>query len=307
MSEHGFQAAPSTGRHLNRLVGALVLTGAFLIVETIGGLWTGSLALLADAGHMLTDVGGLVLALLAVWFARRPPTAANTYGYFRMEILAALANGGVLFGIAGVILYEAYRRIWAPPEVLGGPMLAIAVVGLGVNLAGMWLLGGGAHESLWFRSRRRPPGPPPRAWTRAPTERTGRDDGDTASGTGWRRLRGWDSASVPAWRLVCELGGSTALALALLARRARQRAVLPCELLPPVPADVKPGEARELPVTFRVSHRAARCVAKPARPGHPPGCELAAGQAAGVRDQDRPVERARRPRCGPPHGDAGRP
>ena len=141
----------ATGRHLSRLIWTLGLTGSFLVVEVIGGLWTGSLALLADAGHMLTDVGGLLLGLLAAWFATKPPTAANTYGYYRMEILAALANGMVLFGVAGIILYEAYRRLWSPPEILAGPMLGIAVLGLGVNLAAMWLLHGGAGESLNLR------------------------------------------------------------------------------------------------------------------------------------------------------------
>ena len=143
--------ATAAGRHQGRLVWALGLTGAFLVVEVLGGFWTGSLALLADAGHMLTDVGGLTLSLVAVWFARRPASPSNTYGYFRMEILAALANGVVLFGVAAVILYEAYQRIWSPAEILGGPMLAIAVVGLGVNLAAMWLLRGGAGESLNLR------------------------------------------------------------------------------------------------------------------------------------------------------------
>ena len=154
MSDHHRPSAPSptaTGRHVSRLVWALGLTASFLVVEVIGGLWTGSLALLADAGHMLTDVGGLVLSLLAAWFARKPPTAANTYGYYRMEILAALANGVVLFGVAGIVLYEAYRRFWAPPEILGGPMLLIAIFGLAVNLTAMWLLHGGAGESLNLR------------------------------------------------------------------------------------------------------------------------------------------------------------
>ena len=141
----------AAGRHQGRLVWALGLTGVFLVVEVLGGFWTGSLALLADAGHMLTDVGGVTLSLVAVWFARRPASPSNTYGYFRMEILAALANGVVLFGVAAVILYEAYQRLWSSAEILGGPMLVIAVVGLGVNLAAMWLLRGGAGESLNLR------------------------------------------------------------------------------------------------------------------------------------------------------------
>lgn len=127
------------------------MTGMFMIIEVVGGLLTGSLALLADAGHMLTDVAGIGLSLVAIWFASKPPTATNTYGYVRMEILAALANGVLLLSMATFILYEAYRRLSSPPEVLAGPMLMIAVVGLGVNLASMWLLHRGADESLNLR------------------------------------------------------------------------------------------------------------------------------------------------------------
>jgi cobalt-zinc-cadmium efflux system protein len=138
-------------RHSIRLSWALGLTVGFLILEVIGAIWTGSLALLADAGHMLTDVAGICLSLFAIWFASKPPTPSNTYGYVRLEILAALANGVLLFSMATFILYEAYRRIWSPPEVLPGPMLAIAVVGLGVNLTSMWLLHKGSDESLNLR------------------------------------------------------------------------------------------------------------------------------------------------------------
>ncbi|MGH8071648.1 MAG: cation diffusion facilitator family transporter [Candidatus Entotheonellia bacterium] len=141
----------AAGRHKARLAWSLALTGGFLVTEVVGGLWTGSLALLADAGHMLTDVGGLSMSLLAVWFAQKPPSSANTYGYFRMEILASLANGVVLFLVAGYILYEAFRRIWEPSEILSGPMLIIAAIGLGVNLLSMWLLHEGAGESLNLR------------------------------------------------------------------------------------------------------------------------------------------------------------
>lgn len=124
------------------------LTFTYFVVEVIGGIWTGSLALLADAAHMLTDVGGLALALFATWMAQKPATAEKTYGYYRVEILAALANAIVLFLISFYILYEAYRRFEAPPEVASGPMLFIAVIGLAVNLAGMWNLYHGAKESL---------------------------------------------------------------------------------------------------------------------------------------------------------------
>jgi cobalt-zinc-cadmium efflux system protein len=142
----------AAGRHLGRLAWTLALTASFVVVEVVGGLWTGSLALLADAGHMLADVGGLVLSLLAVWFARRPPSPRNTYGYLRLEILAALANGVVLLVVAGVILYEAYRRFLAPVEILTGPMLVIAVVGLAVNVIGILLLRAGSRESLNVQS-----------------------------------------------------------------------------------------------------------------------------------------------------------
>jgi len=147
--EHDTRSA--AGRHWRSLVWTLALTGIFLVVEVIGGLWTGSLALLADAGHMLTDVGGLGLALFAVWFAAKPPTPAKSYGYYRVEILASVVNALVLFGISGFILYEAYRRLFAPPEILGGPMLVIAVIGLGVNLSGLWVLRAGSGESLNLR------------------------------------------------------------------------------------------------------------------------------------------------------------
>jgi cobalt-zinc-cadmium efflux system protein len=140
--------ASSTSRHTERLSWALALTAGFMMVEVIGGIWTGSLALMADAGHMLTDVGGLSMSLLAVWFVQKPPTSMNTYGYFRTEILAALANGVVLFLVAGYILYEAFQRLWAPPEIQSGPMLIIAVLGLAVNLLGMAFLHQGAAESL---------------------------------------------------------------------------------------------------------------------------------------------------------------
>jgi len=141
-------ARTATGRHRRALLWALGLTGGFFLIEVAGALWTGSLALLADAGHMLTDAGGLGLALFATWFAARPPTPEKTYGYYRVEILAAVVNALVLLAISLLILYEAYRRFLSPPAVLGAPMLVVAVAGLGVNLAGMWLLRAGAGESL---------------------------------------------------------------------------------------------------------------------------------------------------------------
>jgi cobalt-zinc-cadmium efflux system protein len=149
---HGPQPpGTAAGRHRGRLAWTLALTATFLVVEAAGGLWTGSLALLADAGHMLADVGGLLLSLLAIRFASRPPSPRNTYGWVRMEILAALANGVALLAVAGAILWEAWRRLHAPPDVLTAPMLAIAAAGLAVNLGGLALLRRGSAESLTVR------------------------------------------------------------------------------------------------------------------------------------------------------------
>ncbi|GAB4067347.1 CDF family zinc transporter CzcD [Ancylobacter sonchi] len=147
---HGDAAALMTagGRHKRSLYLALALTFSFMIVEVVGGLWTGSLALVADAAHMLTDAGGLVLALVAIRFAERPATPRNSYGYVRMEVLAALANAVVLLVVTVFILYEAWQRLVAPPEIIGGPMLVVAIAGLAVNLISMRLLSAGSSESL---------------------------------------------------------------------------------------------------------------------------------------------------------------
>lgn len=124
------------------------LTFFYLIVEVIGGFWTGSLALLADAGHMLTDVAGVGLALLAIWFAEKPASPERTYGYYRVEILAALTNAVVLIFISLYILYEAYERFKDPPEVQSGGMLVVAAIGLVINIAGVMILRSGSKESL---------------------------------------------------------------------------------------------------------------------------------------------------------------
>ena len=142
----------AAARSRGRLTATLALTCGFLLIEVAGGLWSGSLALLADAGHMLTDAFGLGLALFAIWIAGRPPTPAKTYGYYRAEILAALVNAVVLLAVAAGILIETYRRLLAPPAILGGPMLGIAAVGLVVNLVGAALLHGAAESSLNVRA-----------------------------------------------------------------------------------------------------------------------------------------------------------
>src|SRR5437899_8820484 len=126
---------PAASRSRGRLTATLVLTCGFVIVEVAGVLWSGSLALLADAGHMLADAAGLGLGLFAIWIAARPPTPEKTYGYYRAEILAALVNAIVLLGIAAGILVETYQRLLTPPAILGGPMLAVPSAGLAVNLA----------------------------------------------------------------------------------------------------------------------------------------------------------------------------
>src|SRR5215470_5828215 len=117
-----------------RLVIVLTLTVVYMLAEAVGGYLTNSLALLSDAGHMLTDVAALVLAMLALWFSGRPATTKKTYGYYRMEILAALANGVALVAISILIFLEAYERIYKPEAVEGFEVMLIATGGLVVNL-----------------------------------------------------------------------------------------------------------------------------------------------------------------------------
>jgi cobalt-zinc-cadmium efflux system protein len=144
---NGSAAAANRGR----LVAVLVLTLAILGVEVVGGIAANSLALLADAGHMLTDVAGVGMALLAIWFAGRRPTSGRTFGYLRLEILAAVANAVLLFGVAAFILIEAWRRLSEPPAVASGLMLAVALVGLAANAASLFLLRDVQRGSLNMR------------------------------------------------------------------------------------------------------------------------------------------------------------
>jgi len=123
----------------------LLLTSSYFVVQLAGGLWAGSLALIADAGHMLTDVAGLLLSLLAIGFTRRPATPQKTYGFYRMEILATLTNSVVLISISFYIIYEAYQRLFQPQQVQGIPVILIASVGLVVNLISLRLL---SHSGL---------------------------------------------------------------------------------------------------------------------------------------------------------------
>ncbi|MBA4055330.1 MAG: cation transporter [Marivirga sp.] len=138
----------SSSKNKKNILIVLLLTGTYLVAEVIGGLLTNSLALLADAGHMLTDVGGLALAYIAIRLAERPANPRNTYGFYRMEILAAMINAVVLIGISIYILYEAYQRFKNPPEVESKAMLIVAGIGLVINLIGMYILRKGKSESL---------------------------------------------------------------------------------------------------------------------------------------------------------------
>ena len=127
---------------------ALALTLLMMVVEAAVGWWSGSLALLADAGHMLTDASTLGLSLFAAWVAMRPATTKKTYGYARTEILAALVNGIALWLIVFWIYARAIARLHHPQPVQGGPVMLVATIGLGVNLLSAWLLRRGRHASL---------------------------------------------------------------------------------------------------------------------------------------------------------------
>ncbi len=141
----------ATSRNRRALLITFGLTLLYSLIEIIGGILTNSLALLADAGHMLADVSGLALALFAAWMSQKPATPAKTYGYYRVEILAALINALGLLLLSFYILYEAYQRFQAPPKVASLPMLVVATLGLFVNLIGIWNLHEGAKESLNVR------------------------------------------------------------------------------------------------------------------------------------------------------------
>jgi cobalt-zinc-cadmium efflux system protein len=147
---HGAGGHSHSGGSQNRraLATALAITATYTVAEVIGGLITGSLALLADAGHMLSDNFSLGLALFAFWLSAKPPTPERSFGYKRAEILAALFNGVTLVAISIWIFYEAYRRFQDPPEILGGWTMAVAVMGLFVNVAAAWVLMRSEAESL---------------------------------------------------------------------------------------------------------------------------------------------------------------
>lgn len=144
-------AVSAGGRHRRPLLVAFALTAAYMAVEAVAGVLTGSLALLSDAGHMLTDVAGLGMALAAIAFSQSRRGPSQTYGLYRLEVLASLANAVLLFAVAGYVIFEAIRRFSEPPEIAGIPLLLVASVGLVVNLISFRLLQAGAKESLNVR------------------------------------------------------------------------------------------------------------------------------------------------------------
>ena len=149
---HGLMAsATGTAKHRQRLIAVLGITLAVVLIQIVGAVISGSLALLADAGHMLSDAAGVFIALLAAWIAARPASDLRTYGYQRAEVLAALANALVLIVISVVIFTEAVRRIGSAPEVRTDVMLYAAVLGAVANLVSLLILRGAQKESLNVR------------------------------------------------------------------------------------------------------------------------------------------------------------
>ncbi|MFG3050056.1 cation diffusion facilitator family transporter [Kitasatospora sp. NPDC048239] len=152
-ANHASATAPATvsGAYRRRMLLTISVTATVLVFQVVGGLLSGSLALLADSGHMLTDLSGVTLALIAVQIAQRSPTLQRTFGHYRLEILAALANSLLLIGVFAWVAYGAVRRLGQPVEVQGGLMLVVALVGLAANLVGVALLRGGKDHSLNLR------------------------------------------------------------------------------------------------------------------------------------------------------------
>ncbi|HET6233279.1 MAG TPA: cation diffusion facilitator family transporter [Longimicrobiaceae bacterium] len=148
---HGHSHGPASARNVRRLTYTLALAAAYMVAEAVGGYLANSLALLADAGHMLSDVAALALSLFAIRIAQKPATLQRTYGFHRTEILAALANASTLIAISILIFIEAFRRFLSPQPVGGTVMMVISLGGLLVNLGAMWVLHGGRAESLNVR------------------------------------------------------------------------------------------------------------------------------------------------------------
>ena len=188
---HGGPGSLGEG-HERRLLWTLALAAAYMLAEAVGGWLTGSLALLADAGHMLSDVAALGLSVFAIRVARRPPTPTRTYGHYRTEILAALVNGAMLVAISIYVIVEACRRLAAPPPVDAPVMMAVAGGGLLFNIVGLQLLAAGRTESLNVRG----------AWLHVATDALGSLQTIVAGALIWRL--GWRWAD-PAASIVIAL------------------------------------------------------------------------------------------------------
>lgn len=145
---HSHEHAAPVDRRSRKLLFAFVLTGMMMVAEVIGGVWSGSLALLADAGHMMVDALALLLALVGAWMAARPADARRSYGYGRMEVLVGFVNALSQFVLVGWIIYEAIVRLLHPGEILSGVMLSVAIVGLLVNALVLRTLHGHAHDDV---------------------------------------------------------------------------------------------------------------------------------------------------------------
>jgi cobalt-zinc-cadmium efflux system protein len=172
----GHSHGPSPGEaNLRRFLIVLVLTAVFMVVEAVGGWYSGSLALLADAGHMLSDVGALGLSLFAIWIARKPPNSRQTYGFHRTEILAALINGATLIAISIYIFVEAWHRFHEPVTVKAPLMMAVAAIGLCVNVGALFILQGGKSDNLNVRG----------AWLHTLTDALGSVQAIVAGGLIW--------------------------------------------------------------------------------------------------------------------------
>ncbi len=150
MAHHGHDHDHRSGSR-RALAWTLGLNASFMVVEFLGGWLSGSLALISDAGHMLTDVLAIGLSLLAIKFASAPANGRKTYGFYRLEILAALANGVTLILLSGYIFYEAWQRFRSPAEIKSGLMIGVAMAGLAVNLAGFFILRASSRHSLNVR------------------------------------------------------------------------------------------------------------------------------------------------------------
>jgi cobalt-zinc-cadmium efflux system protein len=148
---HGHAHGSAAARNRKSLVVVLCLAATYMVVQVVGAIYTNSLALLADAGHLLSDVGAIALSLFAIWIAQKPATPRHTYGYYRTEILAALVNGAALIAISILIFIEAYRRLLDPQPVIGGVVMLVATGGLVVNVSSLLILNRGRKESLNVR------------------------------------------------------------------------------------------------------------------------------------------------------------